>query len=105
MPDALMRLAILAVVGVLLIALVWGGRLFVARQKRLALTAAPPAFAQGKVSILAFSSADCTQCHTLQQPTLPRLQALRVTEIDVMVIDTAASPHLPRGYRILTLPT
>ncbi len=77
MPDTLMRLAILAVVGVLLVTLVWGGRLFVARQKRLALTGAPaehtPAFAQGKVRILAFSSADCTQCHTLQQPTLRRL--------------------------------
>ena len=89
--------------------IVWGGRLFVARQKRLALTATPtedmPGLAEGKVHILAFSSADCTQCHTLQQPALRRLQALRGDEIDVVEIDAPGSPDLARRYRILTVPS
>lgn len=109
MPLLLIRLGILALVFVLIGALVWGGRLFVARQKRLALTAAPaeniPELARGKVRILAFGSADCTQCHTLQQPALRRLQALRGDEVDVVEIDAPGSPELAKRYRILTVPS
>lgn len=111
MPDILTRLGILALVGALTLALVWGGRLFVERQKRLALAAAPalveslPEPGRGKVRILAFGSADCTQCHTLQQPALRRLQALRGDEIDVVEIDAPGSPGLAKRYRILTVPS
>lgn len=109
MPASLIRLAILALALVLIAVLVWGGRLFVARQKRLALAAGPDenifASAEGKVRVLAFSSADCTQCHTLQQPALRRLQALRGNEIDVVEIDAPGSPDLTRRYRILTVPS
>lgn len=105
MPASLMRLAILALALVLIAALVWGGRLFVARQKRLALVGGSFGPTEGKVRVLAFSSADCTQCHTLQQPALRRLQALRGNEIDVVEIDAPAAPDLARRYRILTVPS
>jgi len=41
MSDSLIRLGILALALLLIAALVWGGRLFVAHQRRLALAAAP----------------------------------------------------------------
>ena len=106
MPDSLIRLGVLALAVVLIAAIVWSGRLFVARQKRAALAAAPlDQSPTGKVRILAFSSADCTQCHTLQQPALRRLQDLRGTDIDVVEIDAPAAPELTRRYRILTVPS
>jgi hypothetical protein len=112
MPAPLIRLGILVLAMVLIALLVWGGRFFVERQRRLALAAAPleklPAEAtqtQGKIRILAFSSADCTQCHTLQQPALRRLQALRGDEIDVLEVDAPAAPELTSRYRILTVPS
>lgn len=109
MSASLIRLGILALALVLIIALVWGGRLFVARQKRLVLAAGPAGDAlgltEGRVRILAFSSADCTQCHTLQQPALRRLQALRGDEVDVVEIDAPGSPDLAKRYRILTVPS
>src|SRR5271165_2728888 len=115
MSDSLVRLGILALVFLLIAALIWGGRLFVACQRKLALAAAPlaslpddqdvPGEAQGKVRILAFSSADCIQCHTLQQPALRRLQTLWRDEIDVVEVDAPGSPELARRYRILTVPS
>ncbi|HEY0753553.1 MAG TPA: thioredoxin family protein [Ktedonobacteraceae bacterium] len=105
MSDTLMRLGILALVGVLLLAIIWGGRLFVARQKRLALAGAPAENGAGRVRILAFSSADCTQCHTLQQPALHRLQASHGDKVDVVEIDAPGSPDLARRYHILTVPS
>ena len=115
MPDTLIRLGILLLAVLLIALLVQGGRFFVARQRRLALAAAPlanlpgipdaPAQSRHKARILAFSSADCTQCHTLQQPALLRLQALRGDEIDVVEIDAPASPELTKRYRILTVPS
>jgi len=56
-----------------------------------------------KIRILAFSSAACTQCHTLQRPALRRLQALRGDEIEVVEIDAPGSPELAGRYRILTV--
>lgn len=109
MPALLLRLGILALVFVLIAVIIWGGRLFVARQKRLALAATSVENGleptDGKVRILAFSSVDCTQCHTLQQPALRRLQALRGDAIDVVEIDAPGSPELAKRYRILTVPS
>lgn len=110
MSDSLIRLGILILALLLIAVLVWGGRLFVERQRRLALAAAPlavdlPGQHESKIRILAFSSAACTQCHTLQQPTLRRLQALRGGEIDVVEIDAPSSPELAGHYRILTVPS
>jgi hypothetical protein len=110
MLDLLMRLGILTLALLLIAALVWGGRLFVEHQRELAMTAAPlaeslPGPQGGKIRILSFSHAACTQCHTLQQPTLRRLQALRGEEIEVVAIDASGSSELTRRYRILTLPS
>lgn len=107
MSATLLRLGLLLLVFLLMLALVQVGRLFAARQRRLALLAAPlPGLPGGKkVRILAFSSADCTQCRTLQQPALRRLQALRSAEIDVLEIDAPLSPDLAGHYRILTVPS
>ena len=110
MSDALMRLGILVPALLLIAMLVCAGRLFVERQRRLALLATPPTGDQlgqheSKIRILAFSSAACTQCRTLQQPVLRRLQALRGDEIEVVEIDAPGSPELAGRYRILTIPS
>jgi hypothetical protein len=107
MPAPLIRLGLLLLTLLLIAALVQGGRFFVARQRRLALAAEPlrdlpPG---NRLRILAFGSADCSQCHTLQEPTLRRLQALRASEIEVVEIDAPASPDLASRYHILTLPS
>jgi hypothetical protein len=107
MTSMLVRLGIVLVVFLLTAALIQAGRLFVARQRRLALAATPPAElpAGNKLRILAFSSADCLQCRRLQQPALRRLQALHGTAIDVLEIDAPASPDLAGHYHILTVPS
>ena len=114
MPDSLTRLAILAGATLFVAIIVWSGRLFVEHQRKLALAAAPLAdlpagsrseLARGKARILFFSSADCSQCHTLQEPALRRLRELRGDEVDVVEIDAPSSPGLARRYRILTLPS
>ena len=109
MAALLTRLVILALVLVLIVVIIWGGRLFVARQKRLALATASagntPGLANGKVRVLAFGSADCTQCHTLQQPALRCLQTLRGNDVDIVEIDAPTSPELAKRYRILTVPS
>ncbi|MGH2479348.1 MAG: hypothetical protein ACRDHW_06815, partial [Ktedonobacteraceae bacterium] len=87
MSAILIRLSILLLVLLLWAALLWAGRIFVARQRRLALAAEPLggeiALRQGaaNVRILAFSSATCTRCHTLQQPARRKLLARRGAEI------------------------
>lgn len=110
MSDALMRLGVLVATLLLIVMLVCAGRLFVERQRRLALAAAPlaremPDEHKSKIRVLAFSSATCAQCHTLQQPVLRRLQALRGDEIEVVEIDAPGSPELTGRYRILTIPS
>jgi hypothetical protein len=108
--DALIRLGMLVLALLPIVVLVWAGRLFVERQRRLALAAAPlagdlPGQLESKIRILAFSSAACTQCHTLQRPVLRRLQALRKDEIEVVEVDAPGSPKLTNRYRILTVPS
>lgn len=111
MPVILTRLFILALVILLSAALLWAGRIFVARQRRLALAAEPLIVEDAqnphstKLRILAFGSATCSQCHTLQQPALRKLQEIRGTQIEVQEIDAPTSPELARRYHILTLPS
>src|SRR5215467_9134414 len=110
MSDTLLRLGVLVLALLLIAALVWGGRLFVERRRRLALSAEPLAGDllgqhESKIRILAFSSATRIQCHTLQQPVLRSLQALRGDEIDVVEIDALGLPELTSSYRILTVPS
>ena len=115
MSQLLIRLGIVVLVTLLTLAIVQGGHLFVARQRRLALAAAPLADASGgtsefadsqkKTRILAFSSPGCTQCYTLQLPALRCLQAARGEDIDVVQVDASTSPELVKRYRVMTVPS
>lgn len=110
MSDTLARLGILILVLVLCTVGLWIGRLFVARQRKLALAAAPlsdqsRAKRPDHIRILAFSSATCTQCHTLQQPALRTLQERLGSQIEIQEIDAPSSPELVQRYHILTVPS
>lgn len=115
MTDTLLRLAIVGLALLLTAAFVLGGRLFVERQRRLALAAAPLERGSGgedtsdpggeKARILAFSSEGCKQCHTLQLPALQRLQKARGEEIEIVEIDAPAAPELVKRYRVMTVPS
>ncbi len=112
MPDILMRLAVLVLVGLALCLLVWVGKRFVERQRRQALAAVPPPEMSAtqhdsgsQVRILAFSSPDCHQCHTLQAPALLKVQEARGAVVSVIEVDAPSSPELTQRYHVLTLPT
>jgi hypothetical protein len=116
MPDIILRTGILALAGLLVCAIVWYGRRFVEKRRRIAFAALPTAslpnpdgayahLASTPVRILAFSSADCRQCHTMQTPALQRVTEARTYQVSVEEIDAPASPELTRRYQVLTLPT
>lgn len=84
----------------------------VAVRKRRALTTTAPAaleeaFAgsEAHVRVLAFSSADCVQCHRLQTPSLQRVLAARAGRVAVLDVDAPTSPGLTGRYGILTVPS
>jgi hypothetical protein len=108
MSELLLRIVIVAVVSLLTWLLIWSGRRFVASRRQRALAAAPLApslQAAGRVRILAFSSADCRQCHQLQEPALRRLLAQRGEAVAVEYIDAPSTPELTSHYQVLTVPT
>lgn len=108
MSDLQIRLCILVLAVLAIVAVVRGGRVFVERQRRLVLATRPlPALAtsSNRVRILAFASADCSSCHTLQLPALRRLQEAQGELLDVIEVDAPASPELTKQYRVLTVPT
>ncbi|MBO0778985.1 MAG: thioredoxin family protein [Ktedonobacteraceae bacterium] len=113
MPDIAVRLGILALVVLAIWLLSRVGRNFVERRRRQALAAAPLAAAthsttasgSPSVRILAFSSADCRQCHQLQAPALARVQQARGTAVTVMEIDATSEHDLTQAYHILTVPS
>jgi thioredoxin-related protein len=119
MSDALVRLAVLILVSLLLFLLVWSGRRYVEIQRRAALATisleglpiatladhTSTAQLSSHVYILAFSSADCQQCHTLQAPALQRIIEARGADVSVVEIDAPGSPQLTQRYHVLTLPT
>lgn len=99
----------LIVAGVALLA--WGTvavvRAYAAARKRLVMAAAPDealGVAEG-VRVLAFSSEDCSPCHTLQRPALNRLLDERQGKVSVVEIDAPSSPDLAQRYAVLTVPT
>ena len=55
--------------------------------------------------VLAFSSEECSPCHTLQRPALARLLEQRKGQMSVIEIDAPSSPELTRRYAALTVPT
>ena len=116
MPDILLRIGILALASLLVCAIVWYGRRVVEKRRQLAFAALPTQslldtdgtamHASGTpVRILAFSSADCHQCHTMQTPALQRVTGARKNQVSVEEIDAPGSPELTQRYQVLTLPT
>ncbi len=116
MPELLVRPAILLLVIAVLWLLTWCGRHFVETQRRRALAAGPANASsfnsQGDISpgstavrILAFSSADCRQCHKLQIPALQRVMEAREGIVSVVEIDAPGEPELVQNYHVLTVPT
>ena len=82
MAVFMVRIGVLVLVSILLLLIVWSGRRFVEAQRRRALAAVPLTSGGGDtdahaslslVRILAFSSADCRQCHEMQIPALQRV--------------------------------
>jgi hypothetical protein len=107
------RISVLVLVSILLLLLVWSGRRFVETQRRRALAAIPLTSGGGAdahaslslVRILAFSSADCRQCHEMQIPALQRVLDARGSKVSVAEVDAPNSPDLTQRYRVLTLPS
>jgi thioredoxin-like negative regulator of GroEL len=114
MLELLVRSGILVCVCLLIGAAVWGGRRYVAAQRRRALDAFPldglaenaaTSTQEARIHILAFSSEDCSQCHTLQAPALRRIQESYGDKVTVIEVDAPSQPVLTERYRVLTLPT
>ena len=61
--------------------------------------------AADRPTILFFSGAACTVCHTAQRPALDRLTPARNGLVDVREIDVATEPELARRFRVMSLPT
>jgi len=116
MSEIVVRAGVLVLVSMLLWLVVRSGRRFVEVQRRRALAAAPLVTSTGSdevdvhsnpspVRILAFSGADCHQCHQLQTPALQRVMEARGRDVSVLEVDAPSSPELTQRYRVLTLPT
>ena len=119
MTETAVRIGVLVLVVLPLGFLAWSGRRFVEMRRRQALMAAPldiaaigetvvpvgTASKPARVRILAFSSADCHQCHTLQAPAIKRLLETRGEDVAVVEVDAPSAPELTRRYHVLTLPT
>jgi thioredoxin-like negative regulator of GroEL len=56
-------------------------------------------------SILYFTGASCTICHTAQKPALRALAVGLAEGIEIREVDIAAEPVLARQYRVMSLPT
>lgn len=116
MPDIIARVGVLILISLLLWLSVRSGRRFIDIQRGRALAAPPLVERTGTrnegidsgtspVRILAFSSADCKQCHQLQAPALQRVQQIHGVNVAVVEIDAPTSPELLQRYHVLTLPT
>ncbi len=113
MTDTEIRAGVVAGVALVAILVVWLVRRYIDQQRRLVIAASLsnlPADADaigslGPVRILAFSSDDCRQCHTLQAPALQRVLAARGERLQVTEVDAPSEQALVEQYRVLTLPT
>jgi Thioredoxin len=56
-------------------------------------------------SILYFTGASCTICHTAQKPALRALAESLDETIEIREVDIAAEPDVARQYRVMSLPT
>lgn len=116
MPEIVARVGVLLLLSLVLFLIVSAGRRFVERQRQRVLASAPTAaFSElkgqdanpgsSRVHILAFSSADCHQCHTLQTPALSRVLEARGAAVSVVEVDAPGAPEMVEHYRVLTVPT
>ena len=113
MTVFMLRIGVLVLVSILLLLVVWSGRHFVEAQRRRALAAVPLTSggdtdvhtSLSLVRILAFSSADCRQCHEMQIPALQRVLDARGSKVSIAEVDAPNSPELAQRYRVLTLPS
>jgi phosphoribosylanthranilate isomerase len=117
MPEIVVRLSILLLVGVVAWLSVTFSKRFVDARRQRALSASLPdtlssvintdnTTNKAHVRILAFSTLDCQQCHRLQAPALQRVLEARGDAVAVVDIDAAsASPELAQRYQVLTVPT
>jgi len=111
MSDLGIRLAILAAISIIALLVVWFGRHFVEQRRQRVLTATPVVqYETDKtqsphISILAFSSEDCRQCHQLQAPALKRVVEARGERVSIVEVDAPTSPELTERYQVLTVPT
>ncbi len=109
MTDMLIRLALLLGVLALLWLTVWAVRLFVERQRRAVLALPAIGKEQGaetsSIRILAFSTPDCRQCHTLQSPALERLVNTYGAMVKIVKVDAVQEPGIAQQYRVMTVPS
>ncbi len=111
MADLGIRLAILGVVSAIALLIVWFGRRFVEQRRQRVLIATPVVqYETDKtqnphISILAFSSEDCRQCHQLQVPALKHVVEARGELVSIVEVDAPTSPELTEQYQVLTIPT
>jgi thioredoxin-like negative regulator of GroEL len=56
-------------------------------------------------TILYFSGATCTVCHTAQRPALDRLAPALDGLVEVREVDIAEEPALARQFKVMSLPT
>lgn len=116
MPEILVRLGVLILLSLVLYLMVRAGWRFIEVRRQRVLAAEPlhPVLAGDsasrasspfRVRILAFSSADCPQCHRLQAPALQRVLEARGPAVALMEVDAPNSPELTQHYQVLTVPT
>ena len=116
MSLILIRMGILLLACLATSAVVWSGKRLLEKRRQQALRALPlatpavsnvveTACSRAKVHILAFSSANCRQCHQLQAPALRRVQESYGSSVSVLEVDAPNEPELTRHYHVLTVPT
>jgi thiol-disulfide isomerase/thioredoxin len=116
MPIMITRLSILLLACLVTGGIVWVGRRFVEAQRQQALAAFSLAASSDNsivgtsgssfgVRILAFSSEDCHQCHTMQAPALQRVQDRYGESVTIIDVDAPNEPELTHRYHVLTVPT
>jgi thioredoxin-related protein len=116
MPESLVRIGMLILLSLLLYLMIRSGWRFTEVRRQRVLAAEPlhtvlasdrasRAASSSCVRILAFSSADCPQCHRLQAPALQHVLEARGPAIAVVEVDAPTSPELTHHYQVLTVPT
>lgn len=56
-------------------------------------------------TLLYFTGAACTICHTAQRPAIAELAAAVGSRATIREVDVAREPELARRYRVMSLPT